>query len=307
MSIKVVTETNFPTLNLCNKGKVRDIYDLGDNLLIVTTDRVSAFDVILPNGIPNKGKVLNQISKFWFKVMDQIIPNHLISCDVDEFPEECKPYNEVLRDRSMLVKKTEPLPVECVVRGYISGSMWKEYKSKTSNGSSMNVCGINLPAGLKESDKLATTVFTPATKAEQGDHDENISFEKSIEILGEPTGNKVRDASLQIYEKAVNIAAKKGIIIADTKFEFGFFKNELILIDEICSPDSSRFWPAEHYKPGSSQPSYDKQFVRDYLLTLDWNKTAPGPSLPDEIINQTSGKYLQAFEILTERSREEII
>lgn len=306
MTTNIVKETNFETLNLMNRGKVRDIYDLGENLLIVTTDRISAFDVVLPNGIPFKGKVLNQISIFWFKIMESITPNHLISHNVDEFPESCKPYANILKDRSILVKKATPLPVECVVRGYISGSMWKEYKSKTSDNS-VNVCGVDMPTGLKESDKLETTIFTPATKAEQGDHDENISFMKSVEILGNDTAQRVREVSLKIYETAVKIAAQKSIIIADTKFEFGTFGNDLILIDEICSPDSSRFWPANKYKPGCSQPSYDKQFVRDYLLTLDWDKVAPAPELPDNIINQTSEKYLQAFEILTERSRNEII
>jgi len=304
---EVIKETGFETLKLFNRGKVRDIYDLDENLLIVATDRVSAFDVILPDGIPFKGKVLNQISIFWFDVMKSIIPNHLVAHNVDEFPESCKPYADTLKDRSILVKKADPLPVECVVRGYISGSMWKEYTEKSSNANVLNVCGVDLPAGLKESDKLSSIVFTPATKAELGDHDENISFEKSKEILGVEVACKVRDVSIKIYETAVNLAKKRGIIIADTKFEFGFYKGEIILIDEICSPDSSRFWPADSYKPGGAQASYDKQFVRDYLLTQDWNKTAPAPALPDDIINQTSEKYLQAFEIITQRSRNEIV
>ncbi len=310
MAENVVTETNFETLKLFNRGKVRDIYDLGDRLLIITTDRISAFDVILPNGIPFKGKVLNQISMYWFKVMEDITANHIITCDVDEFPESCRPYADILKGRSIIVKKAEPLPVECVVRGYIAGSMWKEYKEKggqNGEGSTVNVCGVDLPTGLKESGKLGKTFFTPATKAEQGDHDMNISFEKSVEILGNEIAEQAKDTSVKIYEKAVGIAEKKGIIIADTKFEFGFINGNLTLIDEICSPDSSRFWPSSEYAEGKSQPScFDKQFVRDYLLTLDWDKTHPGPELPENIITQTSDKYLQAFEILTGRDRKEL-
>ena len=311
-TISIIKETNFPTLKLFNRGKVRDIYDLGEHLLIVATDRISAFDVILSNGIPFKGIVLNQMSIYWFGVMEGIIPNHLIFHNVNEFPESCKPYSDVLKNRSMIVKKANPLPVECVVRGYISGSLWNEYKSRLSDSASDNdrksveVCGELLPAGLRESDKIESPIFTPATKAEQGDHDENISFKKAKEVLGNDTAERVKDTSLQIYKTAINIAEKKGIIIADTKFEFGFYNDELTLIDEILSPDSSRFWPLEEYKPGSSQPSFDKQFVRDYLLSQNWDKCSPPPELPENIIKQTSEKYLQAFEILTGRKRQEL-
>lgn len=315
MKDNIVKETNFPTLKLFNRGKVRDIYDLGEYLLIVVSDRVSAFDVILPDGIPFKGAVLNQVSVYWFKIMEEIIPNHHVSHDVNEYPESCKPYSDVLKNRSMLVKKAEPLPVECVIRGYISGSLWKDYKTQIADcgqdtkdkDTTVEICGVKLPADLKESDKLENPIFTPATKAEQGEHDENISFAKAEEILGNDTAARVRDASMRIYKTAIDIAEKKNIIIADTKFEFGFFNDELILIDEILSPDSSRFWPLQEYKPGSSQPSYDKQFVRDYLLSQKWDKCSTPPPLPEDIITQTSEKYLQAFEILTGRSRDEII
>ncbi|MGR3180024.1 MAG: phosphoribosylaminoimidazolesuccinocarboxamide synthase [Candidatus Anammoxibacter sp.] len=305
----IIKDTNFQTLKLFNKGKVRDIYDLGDHLLIVATDRISAFDVILPEGIPFKGTVLNQMSIYWFKIMEGIIPNHLVSHDVDEFPESCKPYSDALKGRSMLVKKAEPLPVECVVRGYISGSMWKEYQLRIAdsemdnNKTTVEACGVELPTGLEESSRLESLVFSPATKAEQGEHDINISFEQSEEVLGAEMAAQVRDVSIQIYKTAVEIAEKKGIIIADTKFEFGVWNGELILIDEILSPDSSRFWPLKGYKQGCAQPSYDKQFVRDYLLAQEWDKCSSSPELPEEIITQTSEKYLQAFEILTGMKR----
>ncbi|MGR3319562.1 MAG: phosphoribosylaminoimidazolesuccinocarboxamide synthase [Candidatus Anammoxibacter sp.] len=306
----IIKDTNFQNLKLFNKGKVRDIYDLGDHLLIVATDRISAFDVILPEGIPFKGTVLNQMSIYWFKIMEGIIPNHLVSHDIDAYPESCKPYSDVLKGRSMLVKKAKPLPVECVVRGYISGSMWKEYQMRIgdcepdNNKTTVEACGVELPIGLEESSRLEPLVFSPATKAEQGEHDINISFEKSEEILGSEMAAKVRDASIRIYKTAVEIAEKKGIIIADTKFEFGLCNGELTLIDEMLSPDSSRFWPLQGYKPGCSQPSFDKQFVRDYLLSQEWDQCSSPPELPEEIITQTSEKYLQAFEILTGMKRD---
>jgi len=291
-------ETEFKSLKLKQRGKVRDIYDLGDALLMVTSDRISAFDVILPNPMPGKGKVLTQISLFWFDIMETLISNHIISSNVDEYPEECRPYADQLRDRSMLVKKARPLPIECVVRGYISGSGWKDYQN------SGKVCGIELPAGLMESDKLPGTLFTPSTKAELGEHDENIDFEGAVEKLGKPLAEKVRDLSIAIYEKGSALALQKGIIIADTKFEFGFVDDELILIDEVLTPDSSRFWPQADYRPGGSQKSYDKQYLRDYLLTLDWDKTPPGPNLPAEVIVNTMKKYKEALTQLTGKEYE---
>ena len=290
-----VKETEFNTLNLKNRGKVRDIYDLGDALLMVASDRVSAFDVILPNPMPGKGKVLTQISLFWFDIMESLIPNHIISSNVDDYPEVCRPYAEQLRDRSMLVKKAQPLPIECVVRGYISGSGWKDYLATGK------VCGIALPAGLKESDRLPETLFTPSTKAELGEHDMNIDFEGAAAELGRPLAERVRDLSLAIYEKGAALALEKGIIIADTKFEFGLVDDELILIDEVLTPDSSRFWPQADYRPGGAQKSYDKQYLRDYLLTLDWDKTDPGPNLPDQVIDKTMEKYMEALTRLTGR------
>ncbi len=291
----LVLSTDFPDLKRAGRGKVRDIYDLGDELLIVTTDRISAFDVIMNEGIPGKGYVLTSISAFWFRQMENIIPHHLISTDVDDFPEECRKYADTLRGRSMLVKKSRPLPVECIVRGYLAGSGWKEYRETGS------ICGISLPTGLLESDRLAEPIFTPSTKAELGDHDENISFERMIELCGIKIAEKARGATLDIYASAREIAAGRGIIIADTKFEFGVHENELILIDECLTPDSSRFWPREGYRPGCSQPSFDKQFLRDYLETLDWDKKAPPPPLPDDIIRKTAEKYHEALERLTAR------
>ena len=293
-----IRETEFKGLKLKQRGKVRDIYDLGDALLMVTSDRISAFDVILPNPMPGKGKVLTQISLFWFEIMETLVPNHIISSNVDEYPEECHPYAEELRDRSMLVKKARPLPIECVVRGYISGSGWKDYQN------SGKVCGIELPAGLKESDKLPGILFTPSTKAELGAHDENIDFEGAVEKLGKPLAEKVRDLSIAIYEKGSALALQKGIIIADTKFEFGLVDDELILIDEVLTPDSSRFWPQADYRSGGSQKSYDKQYLRDYLLTLDWDKTPPGPNLPAEVIVNTMKKYKEALTLLTGKEYE---
>ena len=289
----VLMQANCPDLKLVNRGKVRDIFDLGEHLLIVTSDRISAFDVIMNEGIPNKGFVLTQISKFWFDQMQDIIPNHVISTDVADFPSETHKYRDQLEGRSMLVKKAKPLPVECIVRGYISGSGWKEYQKQGS------ICGIPLPAGLVESQQLPTPIFTPSTKAELGEHDENISFDKVVELCGLEMAEAVRKATLAIYERARNIADGKGIIIADTKFEFGLYEGELIWIDEALSPDSSRFWPKDQYQPGGAQPSFDKQFLRDYLETLDWGKKAPAPSLPEEIVRKTGEKYMEALTRLT--------
>ncbi|MBU5612454.1 phosphoribosylaminoimidazolesuccinocarboxamide synthase [Geomonas azotofigens] len=288
-----VLNTDFPGLKLAARGKVRDIYDLGETLLIVTTDRISAFDVIMNEGIPNKGYVLTQISAYWFRQMEDIIKNHIISTDVADFPAECQPYADVLAGRSMWVKKAQPLAAECIVRGYISGSGWKDYQQTGA------ICGIKLPEGLKESDRLPQPIFTPSTKAELGTHDENISFEQMCEICGKEISEKVREVTLKIYEKARDLADQKGIIIADTKFEYGIHDGELIIIDECMTPDSSRFWPKESYQPGGPQPSFDKQFLRDYLETLDWGKTAPAPPLPEEIVRKTGEKYMEALVKLT--------
>jgi phosphoribosylaminoimidazole-succinocarboxamide synthase len=290
-----VKETNFADLKLRGRGKVRDIYDLGDQLLIVATDRISAFDVIMPNPIPDKGKVLNQISRFWFETTEDIVPNHMIATTVDDFPEGCQKHRDMLEGRSMLVKKTEPFPVECVVRGYLSGSGWNEYQ-KTGK-----ICGIELPTGLVESSKLEEPIFTPATKEELGAHDENIPFEVVVGKLGQDLAQRVREASVAIYKKARDLADRRGIIIADTKFEFGLVGGSLILIDEVLTPDSSRFWPKDEYAPGGPQKSFDKQFLRDYLLTLDWDKSPPAPELPQEIIEKTREKYLEAYKRLVGR------
>lgn len=287
---KLVLQTDFPGLNLVARGKVRDIYDLGETLLLVTTDRISAFDVIMNEPIPDKGFVLTQISAFWFRQMEDIVPNHIISIDVADYPAECQPYADVLKGRSMLVKKAKPLPVECIVRGYISGSGWKDYKATGT------ISGIKLPAGLKESDRLPETIFTPSTKADLGAHDETITFEKMVEICGSDLAEKARDYTLKIYARARDLADKKGIIIADTKFEFGVYEGELIIIDECMTPDSSRFWLKESYQPGGQQPSFDKQFLRDYLETLDWGKCAPAPVLPQEILDKTADKYREALQ-----------
>ena len=284
-----VKQTDFPGLKLVTRGKVRDIYDLGDALLMVTSDRISAFDVIMNEPIPDKGIVLTQISKFWFSQMEDIIPNHIISTDVAEYPAVCQPYADVLAGRSMLVKKAEPLAAECIVRGYVSGSGWKDYKATGS------ICGIKLPEGLKESDRLAEPIFTPSTKAELGTHDENISFEEMARICGKELAEQAREATIRIYCRARDIADQKGIIIADTKFEFGVYEGKLIIIDECLTPDSSRFWPKDQYQPGGPQPSFDKQFLRDYLETLDWGKTAPAPPLPEEIVAKTGDKYKEAL------------
>lgn len=284
-----VKQTDFPGLKLISRGKVRDIYDLGETLLMVTSDRISAFDVIMNEPIPDKGAVLTQISKFWFAQMEDIIPNHIISTDVADYPAECKPYADVLAGRSMWVKKAQPLAAECIVRGFVSGSGWKDYKATGS------ICGIKLPEGLKESDRLAEPIFTPSTKAELGTHDENISFDEMATICGKELAEQAREATIKIYCRARDIAAQKGIIIADTKFEFGVYEGKLIIIDECLTPDSSRFWPADQYQPGGPQPSFDKQFLRDYLETLDWGKTAPAPPLPEEIVRKTGEKYKEAL------------
>ena len=292
---------NEPLLNLelpgvkkLKSGKVRDIFDLDDRLLFVASDRISAFDVIMPNGIPRKGEVLTQISYFWFAQTESFQQNHLISHTGDPLPASLQPFAGQLAGRSMVVKKAKPLAIECVVRGYLAGSGWKEYRE------SQTVCGIKLPAGLKESSELPEPIFTPATKAETG-HDENISFEQAAQIVGKQVADQVRGASLKIYNFARDYARKRGIIIADTKFEFGLLDGQLLLIDEVLTPDSSRFWPAAEYQPGKGQPSFDKQFVRDYLETLDWDKTPPGPVLPAEVVTKTQGKYLEAYERLTGR------
>ena len=292
--LQTVIETDFEELNLIKRGKVRDIYDLGDTLLMVATDRISAFDVVMPDPIPEKGKILTQISLFWFKIMESLLPNHVISSNVDNYPDICKPYTEILRGRSMLVKKAEPLPIECIVRGYISGSGWNDYRASGC------ICGIKLPKNLKESDKLPKPIFTPSTKAEKGLHDININFDESIKKIGKPLADQVRTLSLEIYTKGADLANKKGIIIADTKFEFGLFEDNLILIDEVMTPDSSRFWPKSSYQSGGSQKSFDKQYLRDYLISINWNKTPPAPSLPKDVIANTHNKYLEAFNRLTE-------
>ena len=289
----VISETNFPGLSFFNRGKVRDIYDLG-KLLIVSTDRLSAFDVVLSDGIPRKGEVLNRMSAFWFSQMQDIIPNHVITTEVDDFPMSCQPYASVLAGRSMLVKKAQPLPIECIVRGYLSGSAWKDYQASGSVG------GNKLPPGLIESDKLPYPIFTPSTKAPTGTHDENINFEQACKLAGKATMGRVLDIVLAIYHRASMIAKSRGIIIADTKMEFGMIDGELILIDELLTPDSSRFWPLDEYDPGHSQNSFDKQFVRNYLLDdLHWDQKPPAPKLPEFIIQGTSRRYLEAYNRIT--------
>ena len=284
--------TNFAGMQLASTGKVRDIYALDPYLLIVATDRISAFDVIMPNPVPGKGEVLTRMSAFWFEKMGDIIPNHVVSTNPDEYPAVCAPYRAILRGRSMLVKRARPLPVECVVRGYLSGSGWKDY----SQGKP--VSGITLPRGLKESSRLPQTLFTPSTKAPDGEHDMPISREQTVGIIGAELTDRIIRATLAVYERAVGIAAAAGIIIADTKMEFGLFDGELILIDELLTPDSSRFWPTDDYAEGRPQKSYDKQFLRDYLLSLNWNQRPPAPELPDEIIEKTGAKYREALNRL---------
>ncbi len=289
---EVLMETKLEDVKLLRRGKVRDVYELGDYLLIVATDRLSAFDVVLPNGIAEKGKVLTQISLYWFGQVKDIIENHIVATDVKDYPSILNKYKNILESRSMLVKKAKPMPVECIVRGYLSGSGWKEYKEKGT------VCGIKLPEGLVESSRLDKPIFTPSTKAEEG-HDINISFDKMREMVGDDAAERLKDVSLRVYKRAGELAEKKGIIIADTKMEFGIYENKLILIDELLTPDSSRFWSAKGYQPGKGQDSYDKQIVRDYLLTLDWNQTYPGPELPQEIIEKTAARYKEILAILT--------
>jgi phosphoribosylaminoimidazole-succinocarboxamide synthase len=295
MTTQVISMTEFKTLTLKGRGKVRDIYDFGDRLLIVATDRISAFDVVMPNPIPDKGRVLTQLSRFWFDLMKEIVPNHLISTEAGDYPKECRTYQKMLKDRSMLVVKTDVLPIECVARGYLSGSGWEEYK-KTGK-----VCGISLPKGLLESSKLEDPIFTPATKAEIGLHDENIPFERVEKIIGKKMAQQLRSFSLAIYKKARDFAENRGILIADTKMEFGTKDGKLLLIDELLTPDSSRFWPKDGYKPGGPQKSFDKQFLRNYLLSLKWDKSPPAPQLPEEIIQKTREKYLEAYERLVGR------
>jgi phosphoribosylaminoimidazole-succinocarboxamide synthase len=290
---KAVFDTNLDGLHLLKKGKVRDMYDLGDYLLMVATDRISAFDVIMPDPIPDKGKILTQISLFWFDQMADQVANHLVAHDVEAFPDACQRHRKVLQGRSMLIKKVEVLPIECVVRGYLSGSGWKSYQQTGE------VCGIGLPPGLQESDRLPEPIFTPSTKEELGKHDVNISFAEMVDRVGLNQAEKARDLSMAIYRRGVELAKRRGIIIADTKFEFGLLDNQLILIDEVLTPDSSRFWPEASYKPGGSQPSFDKQFVRDYLTSIAFNKQPPGPHLPAEVIRGTRAKYLEALKLLT--------
>jgi phosphoribosylaminoimidazole-succinocarboxamide synthase len=289
---EAISNLELPGIPKVNQGKVREIFGLEDHLLIVATDRVSAFDVILPNAIPHKGRVLTQLSAYWFLRLHSIVENHLISIETDEFPASLEPFRESLQGRSMLVRKCEPLPIECVVRGYLAGSGWKEYRQ------SETICGIKLPGGLQESAELPEPIFTPSTKATSG-HDENISFEEAVELVGSDIAHRVREFSIEIYNQARAYALERGIIICDTKFEFGLQGSDLLLIDEVLTPDSSRFWPADQYQPGQPQPSFDKQFVRDYLETLDWDKKPPGPTLPDDVVEATSRRYLEAYALLT--------
>lgn len=285
-----ITQTNFEGLKLINRGKVRDLYEVDDKLLMVATDRISAYDVIMNEPIPHKGEVLTKLSLFWFDLLKDIVPHHLISANPDEYPAACAPYKDVLRGRSMLVKKAKPLPVECIVRGYISGSFWSAYKKNTK------VCGFDLPSGMQESEKFPQVLFTPSTKAEQGLHDENISVTEMEKLVGKEETAQIADICVRLYEKAAEYARSKGIIIADTKFELGWFDGKLMLIDEVLTPDSSRFWPEDNYEIGRGQDSFDKQFLRDYLSSLDWDKTPPAPSLPAEILEKTGARYLEALE-----------
>jgi phosphoribosylaminoimidazole-succinocarboxamide synthase len=295
MTMLVVRETDFPGIKLVNRGKVRDIYELEDALLIVTTDRMSAFDVVMDDPIPDKGKVLNKISLFWFEKTAAIIENHVVTANPDEYPKVCMPYRDYLEDRSMVVRKARPLLVECIVRGYISGSGWREYVERGS------ISGVALPDGLKESSKLPEPIFTPSTKAEAGVHDENISIDEVARMVGEDVASEIKRISLEIYEFGRDLAAENGIIIADTKLEFGYRNGALMLIDEVLTPDSSRFWPMDEYEPGRPQRSFDKQFLRDYLSGLDWPKKPPPPKLPENIIKITRDKYLEALQRITGR------
>jgi phosphoribosylaminoimidazole-succinocarboxamide synthase len=293
---QALIQTSLGDLPLTARGKVRDIYDLGnDQLLFVATDRISAFDHVLATGITGKGRILTQLSLFWFDLLKDIVKNHLLTADAAQFPASCKPYLDQLEGRSMVVKRAEMFPVECVVRGYLSGSGWKDYQQTGS------VCGIQLPAGLRESDKLPAPIFTPAAKNNIG-HDENISFERMIDTIGQKPAEDLRDLTIKIYEKAAKHAASKGVILADTKFEFGLIDGEITLADEVLTPDSSRYWPAATYSPGSAQPSFDKQYVRDYLESIHWNKQTPAPALPPEVVERTNAKYLEAFHLITGRA-----
>jgi phosphoribosylaminoimidazole-succinocarboxamide synthase len=294
MNHEPLLKLDLPGIRKVKSGKVREVFDLGDRLLFVASDRISAFDCIMPNGIPRKGEVLTQISHFWFDQTEKLVPNHRLAKANDPLPPALQPFASQLARRSMIVMKAQPLTIECVVRGYLAGSGWKEYKA------AQTVCGIKLPAGLQESSQLPQPIFTPATKAESG-HDENIAFDVAAKMVGSDIAEQARDLSLKIYQFASDYARPRGIILADTKFEFGLFEGKLILIDEVLTPDSSRFWPADKYQPGRSQPSFDKQFVRDYLETLDWNKNPPAPELPADIVAKTTAKYLEAYEKLTSR------
>ncbi len=293
MSQGPVLETNYPQLKLLSRGKVRDNYDLGDSLLIVATDRISAFDVVMPTPIPDKGKILTQLSEFWLRFFSGMVAQHLISTDVTQFPPQCQPYAAQLAGRTMWVKKARVLPVECIVRGYLVGSGWKDYQATGK------VCGIPLPPNLREAEKLPEPIFTPSTKAEQGAHDENIPFERMREIIGDSIADQVRELSLKIYSTAETYARSKGILLADTKFEFGMVENRLTLIDEVLTPDSSRFWPADRYQVGRSPESFDKQYLRDYLLQSGWKVSDPPPELPEEVVANTRARYLEALERLT--------
>jgi phosphoribosylaminoimidazole-succinocarboxamide synthase len=293
-SSHTILATDLPGFELHGRGKVRDVYRVDDRLLIVATDRLSAFDYVLPTGIPDKGRVLTQLSIFWYDFLRELTPTHFLTADIEQYPEALRPFADQLQGRSMLVKRANMVEIECVARGYISGSGWKEYKSQGT------VCGIRLPAGLRESDKLPEPIFTPATKAQSG-HDENVSFEHVVSLIGNDLATRLRDLTLEIYTRAARYAETRGIIIADTKFEFGFVGEQLVLGDEVLTPDSSRFWPAETYKPGGSQISFDKQFVRDYLEEIRWNKMPPAPPLPEEVAAKTGEKYRQAYAVLTGR------
>jgi phosphoribosylaminoimidazole-succinocarboxamide synthase len=294
MSQEPLLKIDLPGIPHVKGGKVREIFDLGDSLLMVATDRISAFDCVMPNGIPRKGEVLTQISHFWFERFASTVPNHLLARAGAPLPEKLKPFRALIERRSMIVKRARPLAIECVVRGYLAGSGWSEYRKQQT------VCGLKLPAGLVESSELPEPIFTPATKAETG-HDENIPFDRAVEIVGKDLASQARSISLKLYADARAYARERGIIIADTKFEFGVFDGQLILIDEVLTPDSSRFWPADQYQPGRGQPSFDKQFVRDYLQTLVWDKTPPAPALPTDVVAKTQAKYLEAFRRLTGR------
>jgi phosphoribosylaminoimidazole-succinocarboxamide synthase len=293
--LQSLTQTDLPALPLLARGKVRDLYSVGESLLLIATDRISAFDHVLATGIPGKGKILTQLSLFWFRLLRDVVPNHLITADVAHYPEVLRPYKAQLTGRSMLVKRAQMFPVECVVRGYLSGSGWKDYRATGA------VCGIALPKGLRESDKLPEPLFTPASKSLGGEHDENISFDEMTTRIGEPASTKLQGLSLDIYNRAAAYAAERGVILADTKFEFGITPDGIVLADEVLTPDSSRYWPADQYAPGGPQPSFDKQFVRDYLEQIQWNKQAPAPALPDDIVAKTQRKYLDAYRLLTGR------